>query len=239
MNVVAASPKNMSESSDLSSWRMRAAESSGGFSNNAVYAAIERVIIEKDLRGAVLDYGAGMGNLSRRLLDLNRFNSIAAADLMDCAADLVGRVRWLQQDLSQSLQNRDEDFDLVIAAETIEHLENPRFTMREVFRVLRRGGWAIITTPNNESLRSLLALLIRGHYVAFTDTSYPAHITALLRQDLRRIFREAGFSDPEFRFTGEGAIPGIPSLKWRTFSLGLLRGLRFSDNIVVIAHKPG
>jgi 2-polyprenyl-3-methyl-5-hydroxy-6-metoxy-1,4-benzoquinol methylase len=229
---------DMSQPPDLNSRRMRVAELSGGISDEAIYAAIERVISEKDLRGAVLDYGAGVGDLSRRLLALNRFDSITGADLMGCAADLVRRIRWVQQDLSQCLPNPDADFDVVVAAEIIEHLENPRFTMREIFRVLRSGGWAIITTPNNVSLRALLALLLRGHYVAFTDNCYPAHITALLRRDLTRIFREAGFFEPEFHFSDEGSIPGMPSLKWQTFTLGLLRGLRFSDNIVAIAQKP-
>jgi 2-polyprenyl-3-methyl-5-hydroxy-6-metoxy-1,4-benzoquinol methylase len=237
--VNAGGTHDVSASPDLSARRIRAAESSGGISSDGIYVAIEQVISEKNLHGAVLDYGAGVGHLSRRLLALNRFQSVTGADLMSCPADLVGRIHWVQQDLSQSLPNPNEDFDVVIAAEIIEHLENPRFTMREIFRVLRDGGWAIITTPNNESLRALLALVLRGHYVAFADTCYPAHITALLRKDLRRIFLEAGFCEPEFCFNGEGSIPGMPSLKWQGLSLGLLRGLRFCDNIIAVARKPG
>jgi 2-polyprenyl-3-methyl-5-hydroxy-6-metoxy-1,4-benzoquinol methylase len=227
----------MSQVPNLNSQRLRAAEASGGISSDAIYAAIEQVIGEKDLRGRMLDYGAGAGHLSRRLLALNRFETITGADLTGCPADLAGRIRWVQQDLSECLASSDADFDVVIATEVIEHLENPRFTMREIFRVLKNGGWAVVTTPNNESLRALFALLLRGHFVAFTDSSYPAHITALLRQDLRRIFREAGFLEPHFSFSGEGSIPGMPSLKWQTFSMGLLRGLRFSDNIVAVARK--
>ena len=228
----------MSHPPDLNSHRTRAAETSGGISNDAIYGAIEEAIGEKDLRGRMLDYGAGLGHLSRRLLALNRFEMVTGADLVGCPPDLAGRIRWVQQDLSQPLAIPDADFDVIVAAETIEHLENPRFTMREIFRLLRNGGWAIVTTPNNESLRALLALLLRGHYVAFTDSSYPAHITALLRQDLRRIFREAGFLEPQFLFSKEGGIPGMPSLKWQMFGPKLLRGLRFSDNIVAVAQKP-
>jgi 2-polyprenyl-3-methyl-5-hydroxy-6-metoxy-1,4-benzoquinol methylase len=227
-----------SQPSDLGAWRTHAAELSGGISSDSIYVAIEQVIGDKNLHGAVLDYGAGVGHLSRRLLELHRFESVTGADLMGCADDLVGRVRWIQHDLSHSLPNRDGEFDLVIAAEIIEHLENPRFTMREIFRLLKDGGWAILTTPNNESLRALLALMLRGHFVAFGDTCYPAHITALLRKDLHRIFLEAGFCAPQFCFTREGSIPGIPSLKWQSLSLGLLRGLRFCDTIVAAARKP-
>jgi 2-polyprenyl-3-methyl-5-hydroxy-6-metoxy-1,4-benzoquinol methylase len=228
----------MSQPRSLNSHRIRAAEISGGISNDAIYAAIEQVIGEKDLRGRMLDYGAGLGHLSRRLLALNRFETVTGTDLVGCPPDLAGRIGWVQQDLSQRLAIPDAEFNVVVAAETIEHLENPRFTMRETFRVLKNGGWAIVTTPNNESLRALMALLLRGHYVAFTESSYPAHITALLREDLRRIFLEAGFCTPEFAFTREGSIPGIPSVKWQSLSLGLLCGLRFCDNIIAAARKP-
>jgi len=227
-----------SQPSDLSAQRRNAAELSGGISTDAIYVAIEQIIGDKDLRGVVLDYGAGIGHLTRRLLELHRFESVTGADLMGCANDLVGRVRWIQHDLSHSLPAQDGEFDLIVAAEIIEHLENPRFTMREIFRLLKDGGWAIVTTPNNESLRALVALVLRGHFVEFGDTCYPAHITPLLRKDLNRIFLEAGFFAPQFAFTREGGIPGIPSLKWQSVSLGLLRGVRFCDTIIAAARKP-
>jgi 2-polyprenyl-3-methyl-5-hydroxy-6-metoxy-1,4-benzoquinol methylase len=51
-------------------------------------------------------------------------------------------------------------FDGAIAAEVIEHLENPRQVAREWFRSLKRGGTLILSTPNNESIRSLMALRV-------------------------------------------------------------------------------
>ena len=129
-------------------------------------------------------------------------------------------------------------FDVVVAAEVIEHLENPRFMIREIFRLLRPGGVAIVTTPNNESWRSLIALLVRGHFMAFGETGYPAHITALLRKDLTRIFQEASFSAPDFHFTDSGGVPGHPVVMWQQVSFNLLKGLRYSDNVLAIATKP-
>jgi 2-polyprenyl-3-methyl-5-hydroxy-6-metoxy-1,4-benzoquinol methylase len=147
-------------------------------------------------------------------------------------------VNWIKQDLNGPIQGYDGAFDVIIAAEVIEHLENPRFTVREICRLLRPGGTAIVTTPNNESCRSLVALLVRGHYAAFGELSYPAHITALLRKDLTRIFTEAELSAPEFNFTNQGGIPGKPNVAWQQVSFGLLRGLRFSDNLLAVATKP-
>ncbi|MBV9769068.1 MAG: methyltransferase domain-containing protein, partial [Bryobacterales bacterium] len=184
------------------------------------------------------DYGAGVGQLTRRLLALERFDRVSAADIMEVPSDLGRKVEWMEQDLNLAVPGHENSFDVVVAAEVIEHLENPRSMLREIFRILRPGGSAIITTPNNESWRSLIALLARGHYMAFGDSNYPAHITALLRKDLTRIFEEARFAAPVFRFTDSGGIPGHPAVNWQQISLGLLRGLRYSDNILAIAKKP-
>jgi 2-polyprenyl-6-hydroxyphenyl methylase/3-demethylubiquinone-9 3-methyltransferase len=226
-------------SSSIAQHRLEAAELSGGTSGDPIYSLIERVISQRNLGGRVLDYGAGIGQLTRRLLNMNRFATVAAADIMPVPPDLSARVDWIQQDLNLGLSRQDGAFDVVISAEVIEHLENPRFLAREVFRLLRPGGSAIITTPNNESWRSLIALLVRGHYVAFGDSNYPAHIMALLRRDLTRILIEAGFSAPKFYFTEHGGLPGKPTITWRQISFGLFRGVRFSDNLLALAVKNG
>jgi len=219
--------------------RRDAAERSRGISSDPIYDCIRGVLAERDLHGTVLDYGAGVGHLTSRLLGLSRFSRVSAADILPAPPELVARVEWIEQDLNAPISGHDAEFDVVIAAEVIEHLENPRAMLRDLFRLLRPGGTAIVSTPNNESWRSLLALLVRGHYVAFGDTSYPAHITALLHKDFVRIVQECRFNSPEFRYTDNGGIPLMPSVTWQSASFGLLRGRRFSDNVVVAATRPG
>jgi 2-polyprenyl-3-methyl-5-hydroxy-6-metoxy-1,4-benzoquinol methylase len=222
---------------DLMIHRTKAAELSKGISSNAIYDSIVQVITSRGLSGSVLDYGAGMGDLTRRLTALDCFASVSGTDIMQRPLDLEN-VRWIEQDLNEPIRCDDGTFDVIVAAEVIEHLENPRFTVREICRMLRPGGTAIVTTPNNESWRSLVALLFRGHYAGFGELSYPAHITALLRKDLTRVFEECGLSVPSFYFTDVGGLPGKPGTKWQEISFGLLRGLRFSDNLLAVSTKP-
>jgi 2-polyprenyl-3-methyl-5-hydroxy-6-metoxy-1,4-benzoquinol methylase len=226
----------MTPAQDLHTERVKAAELSGGISSNVIYSAIERVIEARNLTGDVLDYGAGIGDFTRRLLRLDCFTSVSAADIMGKPAGLEG-VRWIEQDLNEPMKAYEGAFDVVVAAEVIEHLENPRLTVRELGRRLKSGGSLIVSTPNNECWRSFVALLVRGHFVAFSDMCYPAHITALLRKDFVRIFLESNLTAPEFHFTDDGGIPGYPTVTWQKISLGLLRGLRFSDNVIVVAKK--
>jgi len=223
---------------DLASRRAIAAQASGGTSGNAIYAAVLRAVNEFDLRDQVLDFGSGTGYLTQQLLGTRRFATVTGADLMPRPASLDKDIAWISGDLNEPLSYDAASFDVIISAEVIEHLENPRFVAREMFRLLRPGGAVLLSTPNNESWRSLLSLVVRNRHVAFGDGSYPAHITPLLRIDLERILAEAGFSGITFRYTNEGGIPGYPTVSWQRVSAGLLTGVRFSDNLLVFARKP-
>jgi 2-polyprenyl-3-methyl-5-hydroxy-6-metoxy-1,4-benzoquinol methylase len=66
---------------DLQANRRVAAEQSMGMSEEAIYSAIERRIQEVQSSGDVLDFGAGTGQLTRRLLGAGRFRSVTGADL--------------------------------------------------------------------------------------------------------------------------------------------------------------
>jgi 2-polyprenyl-3-methyl-5-hydroxy-6-metoxy-1,4-benzoquinol methylase len=197
-----------------------------------------RVVNEFQLRGDLLDFGSGTGFLTQQLNGTKRFATVTAADLMPRPASLGENIAWIEADLNEPLPYDGASFDVIVSAEVIEHLENPRFVAREMFRLLRPGGALLLTTPNNESWRSLLSLLARSHHVAFGDGSYPAHITPLLRIDLQRILAEAGFCTLTFRYSNEGGLPGYPTVSWQKISGGLLTGVRFSDNFLAFSRRP-
>lgn len=222
---------------ELKERRSLAAVASGGTSGDAIYAAIERIIKDFDLGGHVLDFGAGKGRLAVRLLSMGQFESVTAVDLVVPLSSETSAIQWIEADLNFPLETNAGMFDVIVAAEVIEHLENPRALAREWLRLLRPGGTLVLSTPNNESWRSLFALVFQGHYALFGPASYPAHITALLRKDIERILTEAGFESPRFFYTDEGAVPKMRGLRWQTISMGLLKGVRYSDNVVAVARR--
>lgn len=217
--------------------RMRAALASGGTSGDAIYSAARSTVRTLALTGDVLEFGAGTGTLIGQLVADGCTCSLTGADLLPRPAALPHEVTWIEADLNVPLPCADSSFDAIISTEVIEHLENPRAVFREFSRLLRRGGALLLTTPNQESLRSLASLVVRGHHVAFLDESYPAHLTALVRRDFERLCTEAGFTPPTFSFTDHGAVPKWTSLTWQFVSAGWLRGRWFSDNLIMVTRR--
>jgi 2-polyprenyl-3-methyl-5-hydroxy-6-metoxy-1,4-benzoquinol methylase len=218
--------------------RRNAAEASGGGSNPVIHNWFKKLLLDLELKGDLLDFGAGKGILTETILRLDRFGSVTAADLRVAPPGLPKQITWISADLNEPLKLSDSLFDVIVAPEVIEHLENPRALAREWFRLLRPRGKLILSTPNNESWRAILSLLFRGHYTLFRSNSYPAHITPLLRCDIERCLTEAGFENPIFVFMDNGALPKFTHLRWQTLSCGLLKGLRYSDNLLAMASKP-
>jgi SAM-dependent methyltransferase len=125
--------------------------------------------------------------------------------------------------------------DVVAAIETIEHLENPRAFMRELVRLTKPNGWVVVTTPNQLSLLSKATLFVFNEYNAFRSGSYPAHLTALLEIDLRRIANECNLADVAICFSKSGRVPGTSAHWPRALSRGFPRAL--SDNVLLVGRK--
>lgn len=217
--------------------RLHAALASGGTSGDAIYDAALAVVHAMQLTGRVLEFGAGTGTLINQLVSHGCHCTLTGTDLLPRPAGIGSEVEWIHADLNAPLPCPDASFDAIISTEVIEHLENPRAVFREFARLLRPGGRLLLTTPNQESIRSLASLIVRGHHVAFLDESYPAHLTALVRRDLERLCAEAGFEPPAFSYTDRGAVPKWTSVTWQSVSFGLLRGRLFSDNLVAVTRR--
>ena len=227
----------MATSVALHERRVHAALASKGTSGDAIYDVALATARAMNLRGRVLEFGAGTGTLIGKLLAEDLGFALTGADLLSRPAAIPAEIDWIQADLNAPLPCPDASFDAIISTEVIEHLENPRAAFREFSRLVRRGGRLLLTTPNQESIRSLASLIVRGHHVAFLDESYPAHLTALLRRDLERLCQESGFDRPRFAYTDVGAVPKWTSVTWQSLSFGLLRGRLFSDNLVLVATR--
>jgi 2-polyprenyl-3-methyl-5-hydroxy-6-metoxy-1,4-benzoquinol methylase len=212
------------------------ARQSLGSSDAAIYQTVAALLRERGAGGGVLaDVGCGGGGLWRALEPA--FSRCLGVDAVRYDG-LPDPVEFTRADLDRPpLPLPDGCADVVAAVETIEHLENPRAFGRELARICRPGGWVVVSTPNQLSLLSLATLVVKRRFSAFQDGAYPAHRTALLEVDLRRIAAECGLQEVEVRFTGLGRLP----LSGAHYPRGLARQFprALSDNIVLIGRTRG
>ena len=96
-----------------------------------------------------LDIGTADGLMLSKLNKLFRFNKAIGIDMSE---ELINtnedeKIK-LEIGNAENLKFGDDEFDIVVACAVIEHVDDPNKMLAECFRVLRKGGILIITTPN-------------------------------------------------------------------------------------------
>lgn len=104
----------------------------------------------------VLDIGTSTGTNLRMLRDIG-FTKVLGLDLRDeaiewCAAKGLGAV--LKGDVC-SMPIGNGEYQLVLATDVIEHVDDDVSALREIYRVLKSGGYALVTVPTFQSLWGL------------------------------------------------------------------------------------
>src|SRR5712664_2424761 len=97
-------------------------------------------------RPRILDVGCGTGANLQMLAEFGVAEGVdvAAEALEFCRARGLGSVR---QGAAESLPYEDAQFDLVTGLDVVEHLDDDVAGLREMFRVLRPGGRALLFVP--------------------------------------------------------------------------------------------
>ncbi|MEW6417133.1 MAG: methyltransferase domain-containing protein [Nitrospirota bacterium] len=113
--------------------------------------------------GTILDCGARQGSFNNVFREL-KYEKIIAADLDTQALEVNTADKKVSLDLEEKLPFPEEFCDCVFAAEIIEHLENRREFLMELFRVLKPSGNLLLTTPNKRSLIAYFDRLI-GRFI--------------------------------------------------------------------------
>ena len=204
-----------------------------GRSDRRIHETVAAALAARGASGVLGDVGCGGGDLWP--LVRTNFQRCVGLDAVRYPA-LPPEVEFRAVDFdSGELPLADASVDAAVAIEVVEHLENPRAFARELSRIVKPGGWVVVTTPNQLSALSLLTLALKGRFSAFQDTEYPAHRTALLEVDLRRILHECGLRDVDIAFTCHGRVPLSAAHYPRAVSQ--LAPRRFSDNIVAIGRR--
>ena len=140
--------------------------------------------------GAVLDLGCGDGRLTAELGAAR----VTGADVSEVALARARRrlpgaeLALLRPD--EPLPFEDSSFDLVLCAETLEHVRDVQLLLSEARRVLRPGGMLAVTTPAHGRTTGL-AILAGGFERMFPPLS--PHLRFFTRRSLAGLLDDMGF----------------------------------------------
>jgi 2-polyprenyl-3-methyl-5-hydroxy-6-metoxy-1,4-benzoquinol methylase len=151
----------------------------------------------------LLEIGAGAGNL---LLQASVRGSLPIA--LDLSMQSLSFVRSRLQEASSGSEAPADfacaqaigemlplgtgSFDCVILSEVIEHLDEPRVSIREAARVLRSGGRLLVTTPNYRSFWPVMERVVDLLNMA-PKMAGEQHISRFHPGSLRRLLTDSGF----------------------------------------------
>jgi ubiquinone/menaquinone biosynthesis C-methylase UbiE len=127
-----------------------------------------------------LDLGCGDGRLSAELDAAELTAADVSATALERARRRLPDARIVELEPDAALPFGDGEFDLVLCAETLEHVRDVQLLLSEVRRVLRPGATFAITTPANLP-------------VGRRPNPLSPHLRFFTRRSLRNLLRELGF----------------------------------------------
>ena len=149
-------------------------------------------------RGRVLDVGCGAGATSVVAAASGRLLGVDLGAEATAAARARG-IEVAQMDAT-ALATREGAFDLVVALDVLEHLDQDAAAARELLRTLRPGGALLVTVPAYQWLWS-------SHDVAL------GHRRRYTRGRLRTLLASAGFEVQLCSYVMTAALPAAAAVR--------------------------
>jgi len=186
-------------------------------------------LIEVNELAKVLDLGCSDGQFALRIAEKAKTLDIFGIEFLKEASQRAGDrgIGVLQADLNRALPLAAESFDVVHANQVIEHLSETDRFIKEVYRILKPGGYAIISTPNLASLHNIFSLILgKQPFTAHVSNEVivgnsldpkcgmhhasrgEVHLRIFTSVSLRELFRYHGFDVEQLIGVGYYPFPG-------------------------------
>lgn len=196
----------------------------------------------------VLEVGAGPGSITRLLKEHGNCR-ITAIEVDETAINKLAPFceRVYQSDLNDAswtsnIIAQDEKFDVVVAADVLEHLYHPVATLRAMSGILNKDGYVVVSLPHIGH-NAVIACLVDEDF-AYQDWGLldRTHIRFFGIKNIQQLFDEAGFKIVEAEFVVKPPEHTEFADRWRRTSHALKKNLsqnRFGLVYqVVIKAKP-
>ena len=189
-------------------------------------------ILEKNSGGKFLDLGCDDGELTKKLSKKINTENIYGVEIVD------ERIKQAENngiivknfDLNGKFDFEDDFFDVIHANQVIEHLHNSDIFISEIHRILKTGGYAVISTENASSWCNIFASAMGWQIFSLTNFSSKKqgignpfslhrddtsnlqswnHIRIYNFRGLKEYFEAFGFTVEEIKGSGYFPLPTI------------------------------
>ena len=135
----------------------------------------------------VLDIGCGNGRFLQELIRKN-YNAYGI-ELPSKSAERASQIPGLKLKIGKLCEGDYEEnfFDAVTLWHVIEHLSEPKKTLQIIEKILKPGGYLVISLPNIDSIQSRL---FRGRWLHLDP---PRHLFFFTASELTKIMQTFGF----------------------------------------------
>lgn len=195
---------------------------------------LDSIVIDLNLLNAkILDLGGGTGST---IENFGSTNELYIGDISRIALKKASqkgmKTFWLNLERA-NLPFEDNFFDLIICQEVIEHIYSYKGLLTEINRVLGKGGYLLLTTPNLASLSGRIYMLLG--YTPTAMISDKSHIRFFRFSNLKSILKEEGFNI--IKETTSGVYLLIPKIGFiKLFYLEqIMKAL--GEHIIILCRK--
>ncbi|MGC9107252.1 MAG: class I SAM-dependent methyltransferase [Infirmifilum sp.] len=150
---------------------------------SSILQFIKKYIAPSIKGGKLLDVGGGTGEFTEEIASVLKVEEVVVVDINeDALKDALSRgFKSYKVDVTRKqLPFSDNYFDIVTMIDVIEHLYDPDYAISEVRKVLKPGGFAVISTPNLAWWVNRLVLLL-GVQPYFSSQSARFNVGKLFR----------------------------------------------------------
>ena len=194
-------------------------------------------LLTPQTKAAYLDLGCGDGDVTMTMATKLGTSSVFGIDIIDSEIKKArGRgMKVSKADLDKKFPYRSNTFDVITAIQVIEHLFEVDTFVSDIYRVLKPGGTAVVSTENLSSWHNVFALMVglqpsTGPYISnqFSIGFHPlatehkkghkknphlavmrGHTRVMAFRSFVKLFEAYGFVVEEVRGVGFYPLPGF------------------------------
>lgn len=96
----------------------------------------------KYIKGVVLDAGSGEGGRYKSFFRFDKYLTLDINPLSE--SDILGSV--------ESIPLENKSIDSIVSTQVLEHVKDPQKAINEFYRILKSGGYCLITVPQSNEL---------------------------------------------------------------------------------------